>query len=74
LGLISQLIQATDLEVHLEGLTKKIVQAPAIAIKSTKKCVDEATGIRRQAALGIELLAIENLMMDAQWKGNIQDF
>lgn len=74
LGLISQLIQSKDLEVQLAELTKKIAQAPAIAIKSTKKCVDEATGIRRQAALGTELLAIENLMMGEQWKGNIQDF
>ena len=74
LGLISQLVQSKDLDVYLEELTKKIAQAPTVAIKSTKKCVDEATGIRRQAALGTELLAIENLMMGEQWKGNIQDF
>jgi len=74
LGLITRLVEREALEHDLAALTQDLLRLSPEATRLAKRCLDEGMETDRRGALAIEMMAIEELLAQADWKAGIANF
>lgn len=70
-GLVNRVVPASELEAAVLAMARQIADAPAAAIRLTKRCLEHGARLERSAALAAEVLAIEELLNGPDWKAAI---
>lgn len=73
-GLVLHVFPVAELEGEVRKMAAQIAAAPAKAMRLAKRCIDQGMETDRRGALAIELLAIEELLAEADWKAGIASF
>ncbi len=61
-GLVNRVVPASELEAAVMAMARQIADAPAAAIRLTKRSLEHGVRLERSAALAAEVLAIEELL------------
>jgi enoyl-CoA hydratase len=73
-GLVARLVAPEGVEAALQEIAAAIVKAPAAALRLAKRCIDTGVELDPRGALATELMAIEESLAAAEWKGAMAGF
>lgn len=74
LGLVNHVYAAEELLPKASEMAQKIAAAAPLALRLTKRCIDQGVETTREGAMAVELLAIEENLRGSDWKGAIAGF
>jgi enoyl-CoA hydratase len=74
LGLVNVVCGLAALEETVAALAARIAKAPPLAVRLSKRCVDQGVASSREGAMAIELAAIEQNLRASDWKRAIENF
>lgn len=74
LGLANQVYASAELKTKATEMAQKIAAASPLALRLTKRCIDQGVETTREGAMAVELLAIEENLRGSDWKGAIAQF
>lgn len=73
-GLVSRVVEAEALEDEATALANAVVQAPPLAMRLAKHCIDRSVELGSPGAMAEELLAIERNLAASDWRAGIAGF
>ncbi|MEM5365162.1 enoyl-CoA hydratase/isomerase family protein [Paraburkholderia azotifigens] len=73
-GLVSRIVDANEALPVAQQIADGIAAAPALAMRLTRDCIDRGVETDQAGALAIEILAIETLLQQGDWKQSIASF
>lgn len=73
-GLVARLVPAEALDATLAEIAAAIVKAPPAALRLAKRCIDEGAERDPRGALATELMAVEESLAAAEWRGAMAGF
>ncbi|MGB8417847.1 enoyl-CoA hydratase [Burkholderia sp. GAS332] len=73
-GLVSRIVDSSDALATARQMARDIAAAPPLAMRLTRQCVDRGVESDPAGALAIEILAIDTLLQNADWKQSIASF
>lgn len=73
-GLVSRMVPADDAVRVVREIARDIAAAPPLAMHLTRQCIDRGVETDPAGALAIEMLAIETLLKNSDWKQSISTF
>lgn len=73
-GLVSRIVDADEALDVIRAMAERIAAAPPLAMRLTRDCIDRGMESDRAGALAIELLAIDTLLQDDNWKTTLSTF
>lgn len=73
-GLVSRIVDSSDALSTARQMARDIAAAPPLAMRLTRQCIDRGVESDPAGALAIEILAIDTLLQDADWKQSIASF
>ncbi|SDV46991.1 enoyl-CoA hydratase/isomerase family protein [Chitinasiproducens palmae] len=73
-GLVSRIVPAEDAVDVVRQMARDIAAAPPLAMQLTRDCIDRGVETDPAGALAIEILAIDTLLQNADWKQSISAF
>lgn len=74
LGLVNHVYPHAELEAKATEMAQKIAASAPLALRLTKRCIDQGVETTREGAMAVELLAIEENLRGSDWKGAIAGF
>ena len=74
LRLVNRVLPRSDLDAEPLKLARHIAAAPPLAMRLTKRCVDQGVDTTRAGALELELAAIDENLARGTWQWAIADF
>jgi enoyl-CoA hydratase len=74
LGLVNHVYPHAELEAKASEMAQKIAASAPLALRLTKRCIDQGVETTREGAMAVELLAIEENLRGSDWKGAIAGF
>jgi enoyl-CoA hydratase len=73
-GLVSRIVADDDAVSLVRQMAHDIADAPALAMRLTRDCIDRGVETDPAGALAIEMLAIDTLLQSSDWKQSISSF
>ncbi|WP_233849381.1 enoyl-CoA hydratase/isomerase family protein [Paraburkholderia sp. HD33-4] len=73
-GLVSRIVPADEAVKFVRQMARDIADAPALAMQLTRDCIDRGVESDPAGALAIEMLAIDTLLQESDWKQSIATF
>ncbi|WP_420213306.1 enoyl-CoA hydratase/isomerase family protein [Burkholderia aenigmatica] len=73
-GLVTRIVDAADALATIRALAGGIAAAPPLAMQLTRDCIERGVESDPAGALAIEILAIDTLLQNADWKSTISNF
>lgn len=73
-GLVSRIVAAEDAVSLVRQMARDIADAPPLAMRLTRDCIDRGVETDPAGALAIEMLAIDTLLQSSDWKQSISSF
>ncbi|WP_205189885.1 enoyl-CoA hydratase/isomerase family protein [Burkholderia sp. LMG 13014] len=73
-GLVTRVVDAADALATIRALAGGIAAAPPLAMQLTRDCIERGVESDPAGALAIEILAIDTLLQNADWKSTISNF
>jgi enoyl-CoA hydratase len=73
-GLVTRIVAADDAVGSVRQMAREIADAPPLAMKLTRDCIDRGVETDPAGALAIEMLAIDTLLQSSDWKQSIASF
>nr|WP_277403731.1 enoyl-CoA hydratase/isomerase family protein [Burkholderia sp. Ac-20345] len=73
-GLVSRIVDAAEALATIRAIADDIAAAPPLAMRLTRECIDRGVESDPAGALAIEILAIDSLLQNADWKSTISNF
>jgi enoyl-CoA hydratase/carnithine racemase len=74
IGLVNRAVPASDLDSTVAELVGAIVEAPPLAMRLAKRCIDLGMETDLQRGIAIEMSAIEEALADKEWSQGVKDF
>jgi enoyl-CoA hydratase len=73
-GLVSRIVPANEAVKFVRQMARDIADAPALAMQLTRDCIDRGVETDPAGALAIEILAIDTVLQNSDWKQSISGF
>ncbi|MBN3723278.1 enoyl-CoA hydratase/isomerase family protein [Burkholderia sp. Ac-20379] len=73
-GLVTRVVDADGALAEVRAMATAIAAAPPLAMHLTRDCIDRGVETDPAGALAIEILAIDTLLHNADWKSTISNF
>jgi enoyl-CoA hydratase len=73
-GLVSRIVPVDAAVATVRELAHEIAAAPPLAMRLTRDCIDRGVETDPAGALAIEMLAIDTLLQNSDWKQSISSF
>lgn len=74
IGLVTRLVAPEALSGTVSEMADRILQAPTLAIRLTKHCVDAGGRTDLASGIAIELAAIDRLLTESDWRAGVARF
>lgn len=74
IGLVNRVLAADAMEAAVRETIGRIAGQAPLALRLTKRCIDQGLETTREGAMAIELLAIEENLRASDWKKAIANF
>lgn len=74
IGLVTTLAEPDALAGTVDQMADQILQAPPLAIKLTKQCIDQGARTDLASGIAIELSAIDRMLSESDWRGAVDRF
>jgi enoyl-CoA hydratase len=68
-GLVSRLVESSEIESEIQKMAKIILEAPQQALRLAKRCIDAGVELDPKGALEAEIAAIEEQLAAGSWMG-----
>ena len=68
-GLVSRLVDSSDLERVLDEIKRQVLEAPRNSLRLAKRCIDRGVELDPAGALQEEIRAIEEQLASGRWMG-----
>jgi enoyl-CoA hydratase len=73
-GLVTRVVDSTDLDRVIADIAKTIVAAPQAALRQAKSCIDQGVELEPRGALALEILAMEENIARDTWRAGMSRF
>jgi enoyl-CoA hydratase len=74
IGLVNHVYAPQELEQRAQEMAEKIAASAPLAVRLTKRCVDQGVETTREGAMAVEMIAIDENLRHSDWKGAIASF
>lgn len=74
IGLVNHVYPAHELEARAQEMAEKIAASAPLAVRLTKRCVDQGVETTREGAMAVEMIAIDENLRHSDWKRAIASF
>jgi len=74
LGLVQRLFDSETIDAEVSAIAKGISEGPGLAMRLAKRSVDIGGSVDLPNGIGVERLAIDRCLADAEWKSGLDRF